>query len=297
MKLSDIKDVLTFTAFRPEPDDWRAPWTKRFSRRRSLLLNVGRAQTSWKAIGRDGRLADGGVQYGDFKEIASRMADEWKAATEDGWCAVSVNSRYVISLETNVSRKAGAEELIRTNPRVVLGARYERGKRYVFTNNPESVATILLTVDEGEIKQLEGMLKDAGLKPGRICCGAYALMRRLLELVYASESAGEGKKISDRKSDCLHIVCCEGSVCALLGSGDLWPELRSRADLYKESDCQPVMTFLEPLLMRLGPSATIYFMADSVGSPVLQALKEKMPEAQIDDKSLPDQLWRTLADL
>ena len=39
MKLKDVKDVLTFAAFRPEPDDSTAPWSKRFPRQRSLLLN------------------------------------------------------------------------------------------------------------------------------------------------------------------------------------------------------------------------------------------------------------------
>ncbi len=46
MKLSDVKDVLTFAAFRPEPDDRLATWTRRFARKRTLFLNIGRGQTS-----------------------------------------------------------------------------------------------------------------------------------------------------------------------------------------------------------------------------------------------------------
>ncbi len=299
MKLSDVKDVLTFAAFRPEPDDRLATWTRRFARKRTLFLNIGRGQTSWKGMGRDGRFYDGGVQYGEFKEIAPRMADEWRGLTDDGWCAVSVNSRYIISIETNVSRKPGADELIRTNPRVVLGTRYEKGKRYTFTNNPESVATILLTVDEEQIKALEGTLKEGGLKPGRICCGTYAMMRRLLETVHIGKAKGapaEGLP-AERKSNFLDIVCCEGSVCAMLENGDAWPELRSRADLYKDGDHQPVMAFLEPFFGRLDSSAGVRFCGETVDSPILAQLREKLPEVEFQDFSRPDHLWRILADL
>jgi hypothetical protein len=299
MKLSDIKEVLTFASFRPEPDDRLAPWTRRFTRKRTLFLNIGRGQTSWKGMGRDGRFYDGGVQYGEFKEIAARMADEWRGLTEDGWCAVSINSRYIISLETNVSRKAGADELIRTNPRVVLGTRYEKGKRYTFTNNPETVATILLTVDEEQIKALEGVLKESGLKPGRICCGTYAMMRRLLEAVHTGkkkEGAPGGLPV-EGATHFLDVVCCEGSVCAMLENGDVWPELRSRADLYKDGDFQPVMAFLEPFFGRLASGASVRFCAETSDSPILAQLREKLPEVVFEDHSRPDHLWRTLADL
>lgn len=297
MKLSDIKDVLTFAAFRPEPDDRRAPWSRRFDHQRTLLLNIGRNQTSWKAVGKGGKLYDGGIQHGDFKEIAARMTEEWRALTDEGWCAVSINSRYVINLESNVSRKPGVEELIRSNPRVVLGARYERGKRYAFTSNPESVSTILLTVDEEQIKQLETQLREIGLKAGRISCGTYALLRRLLETVHTNGDKNSAKAESEQKAQYLDIICCDGSVCAMLENGDLWPELRSRTDLYKEGDYAAVFEILQPFLTRINEGGSIRFAADIADSPILQELRTRFPEIPIADHSEPDHLWRVLADL
>ncbi len=55
MKLKDIKDVLTFAAFRPEPDDSSASWSKRFPKKRSLLLNIGRETVSWQGGGEEWR--------------------------------------------------------------------------------------------------------------------------------------------------------------------------------------------------------------------------------------------------
>lgn len=297
MKLGDIKDVLTFAAFRPEPDDRKAPWSRRFDHQRTLLLNIGRNQTSWKAVGKGGKLHDGGVQYGDFKEIASRMTEEWRGLTDEGWCAVSINSRYVINLESNVSRKPGVEELIRSNPRVVLGARYERGKRYAFTSNPESVSTVLLTVDEEQIKQLETQLREIGLKAGRISCGIYAMLRRLLETVHTNGDKNAGKPENQQHAPSLDIICCEGSVCAMLEIGDLWPELRSRSDLYKDGDYQAVFDILQPFLARLTDGSSIRFAADQADSPILQELRTRHPDIAISDHSTPDHLWRVMADL
>lgn len=294
MKLKDIKDVLTFAAFRPEPDDRLAAWTRRFSNQRTLLLNVGRGRTSWKGLGKGGRLVDGGVQYGEFKDLAPTLAHEWRGLTDEGWCAVSLNSRYVISLETNVSRKPGVEEILRTNPRAVLGARYERGKRYLLTNNPESVATLLLAVDEEQIKQIEGVLRTIGLHVGRICCGTYALLRRLLESVHTGTEKNQAP--AAHRSAYLDVVCCEGSICAMLENGDLWKELRSRSDLYKDDDAESVIEILQPLIARHGDDVSVRFVADQADSLILEKLRARLPGADITDHSREDHLWRVMAD-
>lgn len=298
MTFDDIKDVLTFSAFRPEPDDRQAPWSRRFSEKNTLLLNIGRGQTSWKAVGKGGKLLDGGIQHGDFKEIASRLSAEWRALTDDGWCAVSLNTRYAISLETNVSRKPGVEELIRTNPRVVLGARYERGKRYVFVNNPESLGTVLLTVDEEQIKLLETQLKEIGLKAGRICCGSYAMLRRLLETVHtgADKDAAKDNSLA-QQATFLNVICCEGAVCAMLENGDVWTDLRSRSDLYKEGDYEGIFEILKPLIARLSGAGGIRFASDGVDTVCLQELRKRYPDISLTEYSGPDHLWRLMADL
>ncbi len=294
--LADVKSVLGFSAFKPEPDDRRAAWPRRFPRERTLLLNVGRNLTTWRGVGRNGRLVDGSSQTGEFKEIAPTLAAEWRNLTDEGWCAVSLNTRYVISLETNVSRKPGVEALLRTNPRAVLGGRYERGKRYTLTNNPESVATILLSVEEEQIKQLETTLHDAGLRVGRVTCGSYALLRRLLESVHTgSKDSDKSDASKDGQSSSLFVVCCEGSVCAMLETGDAWTELRSRSDLYKDDDFEPIFHILEPLIPRLTRNAAVHFAADHANSPILDGLRERLPAAKVTDYSGEDHLWKILS--
>lgn len=294
--LQDVKNVLTFRAFKPEPDDRLATWPRRFPRERTLLLNIGRGFTSWKGLGRNGKFVDGGSQTGEFKEIVPALAAEWRGLTDEGWCAVSLNTRYVISLETNVSRKPGTEVLLRTNPRAVLGGRYERGKRYALTNNPESVATVLLSVEEEQIKQIETTLRDAALRVGRIACGSYAMLRRMLEAVHGGATRDETKGGGgEQHSMALYVVCCEGSVCTMLESGDAWAELRSRSDLYKDDDFEPIFHILQPLIPRLGRGGRVHFIADHADSPILAGLREQLPGAEVTDHSGEDQLWRVLA--
>ncbi|MGC1481716.1 MAG: hypothetical protein WA771_14545 [Chthoniobacterales bacterium] len=294
--LADVKKVLTFAAFKPEPDDRLATWARRFPRERTLLLNVGRGLTTWSGLDRKGRLVDGGSQSGEFKEVAATASPEWRAFAEDGWCAVSLNTRYVISLETNVSRKPGVEQMLRTNPRAVLGGRYERGKRYEILNNPESIATILLSVEEEHIKQLESTLRDAGLKVGRITCGSFAMLRRLLETVHKTDSTNGKEEEAERQAAVLYVVCCDGSVCAMLEHGDSWNELRSRSDLYDEADYEPIFTILQPLISRLGARSKIHFVCDHAASAILDNLRKHVADAEIIDHGRDDYLWHLLSD-
>lgn len=296
MKLSDVSAVLNFSAFRPEPDDRLAPWNRRFAQQATLLLNISRSHTSWRAVNRSGKIVESGSQDGEFKEIVANLAPDWRALTDDGWCGVSMNTRYVLSLETNVSRKPGVEEIIRTNPRAVLGGRYERGKRYCFTNNPECVSTILLAIDEDQIKQIETQMVSAGLKVGRICCGTYAMMRRLLETVHAGAEKAKKEAVEGRRAACLNIVCCDGSICAMVENGDLWTELRSRSDLYNGADPEPAIEILSPLIARLEEDATMRFVGDHENSAVLEGLRKRFPQAEITDYSRPDHLWKVMLD-
>ena len=123
MKLKDLKDVLTFAAFLPESDDSTAAWSKRFPGKRTLLLNIGKDSTSWRVMDKKGVIGEAGKMEGPFKEVLTQMGEEWRSLADDGWCAVSLNSRFVISLEINLSRRQGVEEVLRTNPKAALGAK------------------------------------------------------------------------------------------------------------------------------------------------------------------------------
>ncbi|HRQ90777.1 MAG TPA: hypothetical protein PLA50_18450, partial [Bacteroidia bacterium] len=117
MEFKDIKDVLTFAAFRPEPDNPRFTWQQRFPKRKSVLVNVSRGHCTWAFVSRKGTIEDTGEADGEFTEVAAQMADAWRAGTEDGWIAVSLNNRFIIGLEHNLSRKKGWQEELRLNPK------------------------------------------------------------------------------------------------------------------------------------------------------------------------------------
>lgn len=295
MKLKDIKDVLTFRAFRPEPDDSSAPWTKRFVRESSLALNIGRRRVSWSVLDKNGDFRDAGSQEGDFKDIVTQMGPEWRALTENGWCSVSLNQRFVITLEVNVSRRAGLEAQLKTNPKSVLGAKAERGKKYWLQHNPESNTSLLLAADEEAITKTVAQLKEVGLFAGRVAVGAYGMMLDLIDQVADARRARAVTNPGEAFGSVVMVACCEGSVCALSQREEQWMELRSRTDLYTD-DPSPVLDIILPLIQNAGPNTNIVFMNDESGSPLPELLRQRLPGALVSDVSVPSQMWKLLTD-
>lgn len=293
MKLKDVKDVLTFAAFRPEPDDSTAPWSKRFPRQRSLLINLSRDGVSWAGVDKGGVIGETGHMAGDLKELAVDMADEWRNMTDDGWCAVSVNHRFVISLESNLTRKKGAEELIRTNPKAALGSKAERGKRYAVKHNPESNSSVLMAVDEEYVKQIEQTLDSVGLKVGRICCGVYAMFSDAIDQMVEAREQYVKSNPAEPLGKIVIVACSEGSVCVMTTDGDRWGELRSRSGLYSEDDLQPVLKIIMPLVENAS-GAQVVFVSDSGGAAVKEMLVSALPNNRISDISQADGLWGML---
>lgn len=262
--LDQVKAVLNFSAFRPEPDDSAASWKNRFPKKTTALIHIGRNSVSYCLVDPAGGVLPGEQKQGDYKDVFKELGPAIKSASHDGWCCISLDTRYVISIETNLSRKKGSEEALRKDPRSVLHTRYEKGKRYSVTHNPETNSSLLLTLDEENIKKVEGLCKEQQLKVGRICCGTWVLLRHAL-------AATNLKKGSEEPVSALYVVCCRGSVCALLQEKDNWMELRSRPDLFWE-DSQPLLELLGPFGERLSPGAQIVLACDE---PV-EGLAEKI---------------------
>ena len=121
MLLDEIKSVLSFAAFKADPDDSAVPWSKRYEARKSLLINVSRGSVSWRSVNKRGRFEDSGSQDGELPDTAPLKGEEWRGMADGGWCSVSVNHRFIISLENNLMRGDNCVSLLRTNPRAVLG--------------------------------------------------------------------------------------------------------------------------------------------------------------------------------
>ncbi len=296
MTLKDVKDVLTYAAFRPEPDDPTATWPKRFPKQRTLLMNVNRDSLSWVEVEKNGMVGEINTIDGDVKELAPDMASEWKNMADEGWCALSLNHRYMITLESNLTRKQGSEELIRTNPRAVLGAKAEKGKRYAVEHNPRSNSSILLSMDEEMIKSVEGALSGAGMNVGRIACGPYAMLMDCIDQVETArvqlEKNGSGESIGKL----IIVVCCRGSICALTIHDDNWKELRSRSGLYKDNDYEPIVKVLKPLIEHVGDGAQMIFMGDEANTGLPEFLQQVVPGMRFSDVTQPNQLWKLLSE-
>jgi hypothetical protein len=223
-----------------------------------------------------------------LKELFAELGPAIKNDTADGWCMVSLDSRYVISVENNLSRKKGSEDAVKKDPRSVLHARFERGKRYAVTHNPETNSSILLAMDEENVKKTEAFCKEQGLKPGRICCGTYVLLRHAL-------GATNSKKGSENPVSVLYVACCSGSVCALLQEKDNWMELRSRPDLFEPGgDIAPLVELLRPFQERLGPDRGLVVACDEPVPGLPEKLAELFPGRPINDLTEPGLLTRLL---
>ncbi len=296
MKLKDITDVLTFASFRPEPDDPSAAWSKRFPKQRSLLLNFSRDTITWQGLEKGGQLGESGSipAAGDLKEIVTEMADEWLSLTDEGWCGVSINHRFVISLDANLTRKKGTEELIRTNPKAALGAKAERGKRYAVKHNPESNTSVLLAVDEEYVKQIETVLDGAGLKIGRISCGIYAMFSDAVDQMAEAREQYMKSSPNTPLGKIVIVASCEGSICVMTTDEERWVELRSRSGLYAEDDLEPVMKIIRPLVDNAGAGAQLVLASDSGGAAVKELLISSLPNTKISDISMPEGLWTLL---
>ena len=295
MTLKDIKDVLSFRAFRPEPDDSTAPWSRRFIRESTLALNIGRRRVSWMALDKRGEFRDAGSMEGDSKEIITQMGPEWRAMTDNGWCSVSLNHRFVITLEVNLSRRAGLEMQLRSNPKAVLGAKSERGKKYTLQHNAESNTSVLLSCDEEAVNKTVTMLKDAGLNAGRVCVGVYGMMLDLIEQVTDARRARAASNPGEPFGSVVMVACNEGSVCVLSQREEQWTELRSRSDLYTD-DMTPVLDIILPLIQNAGPNTNVVFMNDEAGCPLPDLLRQRIPGALVSDVTVPCQMWKLLTD-
>jgi hypothetical protein len=302
VNLQNLKDVLTFAAFQPEQDDPTSPWKKRFAGRRSLLLNVGKNKIQWMALSKTGKFGAVGEVEGELKEMVMGSADEWKKLTDGGWCGVSLNNRYVISLETNLSRKKGCEELLKTSPRQVLGAKYERGKRYALTHNPESNSSLLLTCEDDTIKKIEALLKEAGFQAGRICVGTYAMLRHLIAVAEKNKpkSANQvspeeegGEAAADKEK--LYLVCNFGAVAILSRKGNQWSDLRSRTDVFNE-DPGPLLELLAPFKQQMNPPFDVHLLCHDILPPLATAVESFFTGANFTDHTKPGAIWAMMRD-
>lgn len=284
--LDDIKGVLSFAAFRPDQDDPDLAWAKRFNARRSLLLNVSRTHTSWRSINKRGKFQEGGAQEGDFAEVAPARAEEWRTLTDGGWVNISLNNRFIISLESNLSRRENFRDMLRSNPKAVLGAKFDRGKRYALFHHPDTTSSILMACDDAAVKVTEDVLRAQGLKAGRICCGLFALLESKLTEIYRSGRA-------EAKGSFLLIATCEGSIAALVQQDGQWTDLRCRSGVGTDS-VDAMLQIVAPMVQKIPEGTPVLYVHDGNEEKFSTAMMQQLQQIGGRDVSVPDQLWDTI---
>lgn len=286
MLLDEIKSVLSFAAFKPEADDATVPWSQRFEGRKSLIINVSRNQTSWRGINKKGRLEQGGMMEGEFSEVAPQRAEEWRELADGGWCVVSINNRFIVSLENNMLRGDNSVHLLRTNPRAVLGPKYDRGKRYAVCHHQASSASMLLSCEESMVKSAEDTLKNIGLRPGRVCCGLFALMEHAMHQFHV-------EKGNDVPQNLVLIAACEGSIAVLIQQENQWRELRCRSGLGPDA-VETSLQIITPLVQKMPQGCPVYFIADGHDTKFHDDLMVHLQRLETTDLTQDDLLWRTI---
>lgn len=283
MLLEDLQSVLTFNAFKPDADDSEIPWAKRHLGRRTLLLNVSRSHVTWRAINKKGKFAEAGMQEGEFNEVISARADEWRSLCDGGWCSVSLNSRFIMSLESNLSRRENTTDLLRINPKAILGAKFDRGKRYALYHHPEAVSSLLMACDDSMVKTVEDQLRIHALKAGRICCGLFAMIQQKLQ-----ELSESGRP--EARGSFLLVACCEGSIAALVQQAGQWTDLRCRAGI--GSDVEGTLQIISPLVQKLTEGTPTFFLHDGNDAAFAASMMEQLSKIGTTDLTEEDQLWK-----
>lgn len=286
MLLDEIKSVLSFAAFKPEADDANVSWSKRFEGRKTLMINVSRNQTSWRGINKKGKLDEGGVMEGEFADIAPQRADEWRMLADGGWCVVSINNRFIVSLENNMMRGENCINLLRTNPRAVLGPKYDRGKRYALCHHPDTTASMLLACEESMVKVTEDVLKTIGIRPGRVCCGLFALMEHVIHNLYTNRRGAVSPNMAI-------IAACEGSISVLVQQDAQWKELRCRSGLGPDA-VETSLQIITPLLQKLPEGSPIHFISDGQDLKFRNDLLGHLDKFSPTDSTEEDLLWRII---
>jgi hypothetical protein len=284
----DIKSVLTFAAFRPDSDDPELSWAKRFDGRKSLLLNISRSHVSWRSINRKGKFDQAGMHEGDLADVASQRGEEWRSMAEGGWCVVSLNNRFIISLENGLMRADNLNHLLRTNPRSVLGPKYDRGKRYALYHHNDTTASMLLACEDSMVKVTEDVLRGIGLKPGRMCCGLFAMME------YSIRSIAESSR-GQAPGSYLLIAACEGSIAALAQQDGQWRDLRCRSGLGAEG-VETALQIVSPLVAKAPPGTPVFFISDGQDAAFRTTLMEQLERVGARDLTQDDLMWKVIGE-
>lgn len=288
MLLDEIKSVLSFAAFKADPDDSSVPWARRYEGRKSLLLNVGRGFVSWRSVNKRGHFEESGMQEEEFADVAPQRGDEWRGMVENGWCSVSVNHRFIISLENNLMRGDNCVSLLRTNPRAVLGPKYDRGKRYAICHHPETTASLLLAVEESLVKVTEDVLKSVGLRPGRVCCGLFAMLEHAIGSIFKASAGGT-------PSDFVLIAACEGSLAVLVQQEGQWKDVRCRSGLGPEA-VETALQIISPLVSKVPEGSPIYFVSDGHDNKFRTELMLHLEKVAATDLTQDDLLWNIIGE-
>jgi hypothetical protein len=237
-------------------------------------------------VGRKGTIENTGEADGEFAEVATQMADQWRANTEDGWVGISLNNRFIITLEHNLSRKKGWQEELRQNPKSILGTKYDRAKRYALQHNPETSASLLMACDDSMIKAIEESMRSHNLRPARICSGLFATTAHLLGRIAADGAL--------KSQDLIVVTWLDGSLCVVRQKAGQWQDLRCRSGI-PAVDEAAISQMIRPFVEKAEPSTRVILMEDRKGGGFSASYLNQFGNLHVTDVTEDHNLWHILS--
>ena len=253
---------------------------------KSVIVNVNRDSCNWAFINRKGGIDNIGEADGQFMDVAAQMADQWRLSSEDGWIGISVNNRFIISLEHNLSRKSGWADELRQNPKSILGTKYDRAKRYAIHHNPETSASLMMACDDSMIKTIEEVMRSHNLRPARVCSGLFAMTGNFLNRVAADNSL--------KSQDLILVTWLEGSLCILRQKNGQWQDLRCRSGLPPQDE-MTVTQMINPFVEAADSSTRVVLMEDRKNGGFSQKYLPLFANLHVTDATDEYNLWNILA--
>jgi hypothetical protein len=200
---------------------------------------------------------------------------------------VSINHRFIISLESNMMRGENCVSLLRSNPRAVLGPKYDRGKRYAICHHPEAATSMLLAVEESMVKVTEDILKTVGMRPARVCCGLFAMLERMVQTIGDNQRGGA-------PSSFVLIGFCEGSIAALVQQDGQWRDFRCRSGLGLDA-IETSLQIVSPLVAKAPPGTPVFFVCDGQEDKFRTEMMQHLEKVAARDLTETDLLWQIMS--
>ena len=136
------------------------------------------------------------------------------------------------------------------------------------------------------VKVTEDVLKTIGIRPGRVCCGLFALTEYAVHQLYVAQRGAAAQNM-------ILIAACEGSIAVLVQQDGQWKELRCRSGLGPDA-VETSLQIISPLVQKVPQGSPVYFISDGQDAKFRSELFVHLERLGATDMTQEDLLWNIL---